>query len=142
MAHDPMQILQRLRRAAEDEAKRAFAARLAEEAAAQRLVDEAEARMMGERAIATDPAFGDGAVEAFIAWLPAGRRQIQAAQAAHERAAENVTIARAALTVTHAAKEAVTTILEQRAETAADHAARKSQGVLDEIAARPKTLPG
>ena len=141
MAHDPMNILLRLRKAAEDEAKRAYAVRLAEADAAQRLVNEAEARMAREREIATDLALGDGTVEAYMAWLPTGRRQTQAAHAAHQRATENVTLARAALTIAHATAEAVTTLLEQRAEAAADLAARQSQAALDEIAGRPPIPP-
>jgi flagellar biosynthesis chaperone FliJ len=142
MARNPLDILLRLRNAAQDEAKRAFATRLAEEATAQHLVEEAEARISREREIATDPSLGDSAVEAYIAWLPTGRRQAQAAQAAHERATANVTLARAALTVAHAAAEAVTTILAQRAEAAADLSARQSQAALDEIAARPPAQTG
>jgi hypothetical protein len=133
-----MQVLHRLRRAATDEAKRAFAARVAEEDAARRTLNEAEARIIRERNIATDPAQGDGAVEAYIAWLPAGRRETQAAHAAHERATTNVTLARAALTIAHAAAEAMTVILAQRADDAADLAGRQSQAALDEIAGRPK----
>jgi flagellar biosynthesis chaperone FliJ len=137
VAHDPVDILRRLRRAAKDEAKRAYAACLAEEEAARRRAAEAEARMLRERQIAADPAQGDGAVEAYIAWLPAGRRETQAAQAAYNQAAANVTLARARLTIAHAAAEAATQFLEQRDAAANDSAARRSQTTLDEIAARP-----
>jgi flagellar biosynthesis chaperone FliJ len=142
VARNPLDVLLRLRDAAQDEAKRAFAARLAEEAVAQRLMEEAEARMTREREIATDPNLGDGAVEAYIAWLPTGRRQAQAAQAAYERAMENVTLARAALSVAHATAEAMTTLLQQQIEAAADLTARQTQTALDEIAARLPPQPG
>ncbi len=141
MAHDKLDVVRRLRLSARDEARRAYAARLAEEDAARRVVEEAEARMTREREIATDPARDDGAVEAYIAWLPTGRRQIQAAQAVYERAAANVTVARAALTLAHAAAEAMTNYLERRAEAADALAARQAQAALDEIAARPAANP-
>jgi hypothetical protein len=134
---DPVDSLRRLRQLAEGEAKRTFALRLAEEEAARRQMAAAEARMTRERDIATDPARGDGAVEAYIAWLPGARREAQAAQAAYERATANVTLARAELTLAHAAAEAVANFLQRRAAAAAAAAARQSQTALDEIAARP-----
>ncbi len=137
MARDPVEVLRRLRRAAKDEAERNLAARLAEEDAARQRVGAAEARMLRERDIATDPAQGDGAVEAYIAWLATARRQMQMAQDDYERAAADVTLARAALSAAHAAAEAVANFLDRRAEAADEIAARRSQAALDEIAARP-----
>ncbi len=125
VTRDPVEVLRRLRRAAKDEAERNLAARLAEEDAARQRVGAAEARMLRERDIATDPAQGDGAVEAYIAWLATARRQMQMAQDDYERAAADVTLARAALSAAHAA------------EAADEIAARRSQAALDEIAARP-----
>ncbi len=136
LARDPLDFLLRVRIAAKDEAKRAFAAGLAEEARARQLLDAAEARIMHERDIATSITNGDAAVEAYVAWLPTGRGQVKAAQDVYDRAVATVTLARAALSVTHAAAEAAATFLEHRAEAADAVAARQSQAALDEIAAR------
>ena len=136
MARDQLDILLRLRRAAEDEAKRALVVRLTEETAARRRLQMAEARIRRERDIATDPGQNDGAVEAYIAWLPAGRQDVAAAQATHEQTVIKVTLARAELNIAHAAAEAADEFLEQRDVKAAAVVARKSQAALDEIAGR------
>ena len=137
MARDKMDILLRIRRTAEDEAKRALVARLTEETAARRRLQMAEARLRHERDIATDPGQSDGSVEAYIAWLPTGRRDVAAAQTAHDDAAAKVTLARAELNIAHAAAEAADEFIEQREAKAEAVLARKSQAVLDEIAGRP-----
>jgi flagellar protein FliJ len=141
VARDALDLLLRLRLAAEDEAKRSFAARLAEEAAARRREEAVQAEMAQERDIATDINQDDGAVEAYVAWLPIGRKRAHAARAAHEHAATNVSLARAALTLAHAAAEAAKTLIQHRAEAAATRAARQSQAALDEIASGPAQSP-
>jgi flagellar biosynthesis chaperone FliJ len=137
MARDQLDVLLRVRRVAEDEAKRALVARLDEETAARHRLQMAEARLRQERDIATDPGQSDGSVEAYIAWLPSGRRAVAAAQAAHDEAAAKVTLARAELTLAHAAAEAADEFIEQREAKAETALARKAQAALDEIAGRP-----
>jgi flagellar biosynthesis chaperone FliJ len=137
LSRDPLDFLLRLRIAAKDEAKRAFAAGLVEEAKARQLLEAAEGRILQERDIATSVTQGDAAVEAYVAWLPTGRSHAKAAQDAYDRAVVTVTLARAALNVTHAAAEAAATFIERRAEAAQAVAARQTQAKLDEIAARP-----
>ena len=136
MARDKLDVLLRVRRAAEDEAKRALVERLNEETAARRRLQVAEARLRHERDIAIDPAQSDGFVEAYIAWLPAGRRAVAMAQTAYDDAAAKVTLARAELNLAHAAAEAADEFIEQRVAKAAAALAKKSQAALDEIAGR------
>jgi hypothetical protein len=142
VARDKLDVLLRVRRVVEDEAKRALVARLNEETAARRQLQMAEARLRHERDIATDPGQSDGTVEAYIAWLPTGRRDVAAAQAAHDEAAAKVTLARAELSLAHAAAEAADEFIEQRMAQAATAVARKSQAALDEIAGVKKEGKG
>ena len=137
MARDPVAVLLRLRLAAEDEAKRVFAARLAEEDAARLALAAAETDLAHEHAVATDLLQDDGAVEAYMAWLPIGRQRLRVARAHYDHAAANVTLARAALTLAHAAAEATQMIQDQHAEAEEAIAARKAQAALDEMGARP-----
>lgn len=136
MPGNPVDLLLRLRGVAKDEATRLLAIRLDEEAAARRLVQDAETRMTEERLAATDPDKGDGVVEAYVAWLPIGRRQERAARDMCERATANVTIARAELRIAHAAAEAAVKFQEHQAKAVRTMADRKSQIILDEVAAR------
>lgn len=136
MPDNPMDLLLRLRRVAKEEAMRVLATRLDEEAAARRLVQAAEFRMTAERMTATDPNHGDGVVEAYVAWLPIGRKAERVARDFCDRATANVTVARAELKVAHAATEAALKFQEHQARMTRLLAARKSQLVLDEIASR------
>lgn len=136
MPGGPINLLLRVRSVAKDEAMRLLATRLNEEAAARRLVMAAETRMTEERLTATDPTQGDGVVEAYIAWLPIGRRQERAARDMCDRATANVTIARAEVRIAHAAAEAAAKFQEHQAKVARMIADRKSQHGLDEIAGR------
>lgn len=136
MPGGPIDLLLRVREVAKDEAMRLLAIRLNEEVAARRLVRAAETRLSEERLIATDPAQGDGVVEAYIAWLPVGRGQERAARDLCDRATANVTIARAEVRIAHAAADAAVKFQEHQLKAARMMADRKAQHGLDEVAAR------
>ena len=71
---DALQTVMRIRKLAVDEAKRALAESLNVEDQARRVADAAEAQIGIEGQIAADLETGDGAVEAFAAWLPTATR--------------------------------------------------------------------
>ena len=125
-----------MRQAAKDEAERTFMASLADEFRTRQLAEAADAQLCRERDFATNLAAGDGAVEAYAAWLPTGRKQAQLAWEAHERASANVALARASLTLAHAAAEAVAGFLDRRAMAEKQHDDRVLQSALDEIGGR------
>ena len=133
MARDALDSLLRVRRASEDEAKRAFAACLAEETLARQRAEAAEAAITREGEIAADLAGGDHAVEAYAAWLPVGQNEVLRTRAAHEQATANVVLARVTLTLAHAAAEAALTFLERRAAEEKAALAKRTQAILDEV---------
>jgi flagellar FliJ protein len=137
LARDPLDFLLRLRRVTKDEAKRAFAAGLVQQTDARRRADAADALLSSEGEMASDLNAGDGAVEAYVKWLPVGRHQAKRARMAHDDATADVIVARAALTVAHAAAEAASTFLERRAAETDVIMARRAQAAMDEVAARP-----
>jgi len=137
MPPNPVEFLLRIRRVAEDEAKRKLAEGIAEEARTRQRVADAEALINREGEIATDLAMGDGAVEAYAAWLPVGRKQAAAARAAHENAVATVLLARTALQVAYAAAEAAAGFLERQSDAASAAAAKRAQNALDETAPHP-----
>ncbi len=97
MPRDPLDAVLRVRRMAVDTARRHLAERLTVEEAARKHAEAAETRILSEGQAAADIAAGDGAVEAFAAWLPVGRAEVQAARAAHDQAMTDVNMARAAV---------------------------------------------
>ena len=90
-------------------------ARLAADAAAARLQTEADA--------ATDLDVGDGAVEAFAAWLPYGRHAAALANDRRSHADATLAVARAGLAASRVAVEVVERLL---ARSAADLATRRA----------------
>ncbi len=111
---DSLAALLRLRRLTVDDAKRLLAASLRAEEAAQKKAEAAESSIGDEAAAASDLASGDGAVEAFAAWLPVGRSQAVTARAAHEQLRSEVAMARAGLTAARAASDAALGLIERR----------------------------
>ena len=137
MSREPIEALARIRQAAKEEAERAFAASLADEVKARQLAEAAEAQLCRERDFAADLSAGDGAVEAYAAWLPIGRKQAQMAWSAHDRATAGVALARASLRLAHAAAEAVSEFLERRALADKQRKTKRFQSAMDEVAAKP-----
>ena len=133
---DALQTVMRIRKLAVDEAKRALAESLNVEDQARRVADAAEAQIGIEGQIAADLETGDGAVEAFAAWLPTGRAIATRTRAAHESTLLEVARARAGLTATRAAAEAAESLQERREAERALEAARRNQAVMDEIASQ------
>ncbi len=133
---DALQTVMRIRKLAVDEAKRALAEALTVEDAARREADAADAQIGIEGEIAADLDTGDGAVEAFAAWLPVGRAQAIRTRAAHEQTLLEVARARAGLGAARAAAEAADNLQQRKEAEAAVQANRRSQAVLDEIAAQ------
>ena len=135
---DPLATVLRIRRITVDDARRQLAAAIQAETQAESAVLNAEAAIGLEGDAAADLTAGDGAVEAYAAWLPVGRAQVAEAQAAADRARSEVAIARAALTVARAAAESADSLLTRRREAADAEAARRAQLETDEIAGRTK----
>ena len=133
---DPLAIVLRIRRVTVDDAKRHLGHALRAADRALRDAEAAEAAITQEGEAAADLGAGDGAVEAYAAWLPVGRGNARAARESYERAQSEVAKARAALTVARAATEAAETLLENRRAEAATHAARHAQAETDEVASR------
>ena len=127
MARDVLETVLRVRQIAADEAKRLLAAGLREEEAARRRVAATEDLVNLETEIAADLSAGDGAVEAYAAWLRHGLAQQESARAAHERSTTKVTLARAGMVVARAAAEAAANMLARRLATQQAAAAKRAQ---------------
>ena len=139
---DALETVLRIRKLTVDEAKRSLAASLSAEESARVKADAAEALIGSEGEIAADITVGDGAVEAYAAWLPIGRANATAARAAHEESLIAVTLARAGLSAARAAAEAALTMVERREAERALQASRRDQGELDEIASQQAARAG
>ncbi len=133
---DALHTIMRIRKLAVDEARRALAEALKTEDEARRVANAAEAQIGIEGQIAADLEAGDGAVEAFAAWLPTGRAIAMRTRSAHEHTLLEVARARAGLTATRAAAEAAQSVQEQREAERMLEAARRGQAVMDEIASQ------
>ncbi len=133
---DALDVVLRIRRVTEDDAKRGLAALLQAEEAARAKADDAEARIAQEGAAAASLAGGDEVVEAYANWLPVGRAFAAAARANCEKIRCDVSVARAALAAARAAAEAAAELLADRAAERAQAAERRSQAAMDEVAAR------
>jgi hypothetical protein len=138
MARDPLESVLRIRRMAIDDARRALARNLQEEEIARRRAEAAEALIYREGEIAADLSVGDGAVEAYAAWLPTGRALLQVARIAHEQCSSDVAIARATLTIARAASEAASNLLARRTAEQNALLERRSQNLMDEVASRQR----
>ncbi len=136
MARDPLEAVLRIRRMTVDDARRVLVQRLREEEAARRRAEAAETLIYREGEIAADLSAGDGAVEAYAAWLPTGRAQLQAAWNTHEQSCSDVVIARAALTIARAAAEAASNFWARRVAEQNALLERRSQNFMDEVASR------
>lgn len=136
MTRDPLETLARLRHSIREDARRGLAACLDAEEAASHVMRSAEAAIYDEQKAAGSLDAGDGAVEAFAAWLPQGRKAVAQAHAAHDDASAATVRARAVVAAARASAEAADRLLASRnAERAAD-AARRAQVETDEVAGR------
>ena len=136
MPADTIRTLLRLRQAAVDRAKQELALRLAAETDAERSLSAALLRLSDEADAATDPDAPDGAVEAYVRWLPTARRALRDAGERRDQAAEGVSVARTALSIARADERAVELTLERLEREQAIGVARRDQAVLDEVAGR------
>ena len=133
MPRDPLQTVLRLRRLANDEARRAVSDAVAQETLAQRVADMVEDEIARETALACKLEVDDAAVEAFGAWLTCARQRAEATRNAAERAGAETARARAALNLTRAGLEAAEALVAGRLETAAAEQARRGQHALDDL---------
>lgn len=132
MSRDPLDTLVRLRRSVVEDSRRALAACLEAEEAASTAMRGAEAAIFREQEAAAAIEAGDGAVEAFAAWLPRGRQAVAQARDAHGKAGAATVQARAVLAAARASVEAVDRLVANRAAARAAEAARREQTALDE----------
>ncbi len=132
MNRDPLRTLLRLRTAALDAARQALADGLTAERRAIDGEHAAREALRFEEAAATSLDAGDGAVEAFAAWLPRGREAVRIATAERDRCAAELVGARAKLALARAGAEAITSVLDSRASGARAAESRKAQAELDE----------
>lgn len=136
MARDALDAVLRLRRLVVDDARRTLAQSIQHEEVARHRAEAAETLIYREGELAADLALGDGAVEAYAAWLPVGRALLKAARVAHEQCNSDVAIARAALTIARAASEAASELQSRRVAEQNKVLERRSQNVMDEVASR------
>lgn len=114
MARDPLVTLIKVRRQACDDATRKLATALANEDKAERGAHEIERSIAEEMAAASHPDGSDAMVEAFGAWLPRARKQLEGARhTLADRQAETARL-RAELTACRTALESVETLQQKR----------------------------
>jgi hypothetical protein len=136
MPRSSLKTLQQLRKMEVDKAS-AELVRLENAADTARMAERAATNaIQTEMSAASRLSAGDGAVEAFGAWLPVGRAAVTRAQALLSRSEQQALQARAVLTLARAGAEAVDKLLAERAVLENDAANRKQQAIIDESAAR------
>ena len=137
MPHDPLDAVLRLRQTAVDEARRCLAVSLAAATTAADAARTAEQAIEQEAELASDPDGEDSLVEAFAAWLPAGRHHAAQAHALHERYEAEVSRYRAGLAACRTALETIESLILQRQTDKNRAEDRRMQLALDESARRP-----
>jgi hypothetical protein len=140
LTRDPLETLARLRHSICEDARRSLTACLEAEETASVALHSAELAIFREQDAAAAMDAGDGAVEAFAAWLPQGRAAVARAREAHTRADAATVQARAILAAARASAEAADQLLANRAAEREAEAARLAQIALDEAGAR-RTRP-
>ena len=128
-----LNTLVRLRRFAVDGAKQALAASLHAETKAADAEKAAEETLRREYEAAATLGADDAAVEAFEAWLPAGRKLLGAAQQRNEDARAETAVARAKLSTAMTAVEVVDRLRQSRLAEQQIVTDRAAQATLDEI---------
>ncbi len=129
--------LRRLRRRALEEAARALAEAQAVQDQAEAAAGAARRRLDAEREAAEDLAAGDGAVEAYAAWLPRGRAALAGAAAAQVRATAVTDLARHRLAAARVAMEAADLLAERLRRQESDRAVRAERDTLLDSVLRP-----
>ncbi len=142
MTRDPLRALLRVRNAALDAAKQALADGLLAERRAIDAEHFARDTMRTEEACAMSLDAGDGAVEAFAAWMPRGRQAIRLAVTERDRRAAHLVGVRAKLALARAGVEAIASVLDGRASVARAEESRKGQAELDEAGRSAHRAPG
>lgn len=130
--------LRRLRRQGLEEAARALADAQAAQNQAEAASATARRRLDAEREAAEDLAAGDGAVEAYAAWLPRGRAALAEAEAAQARATAMTDLARHRLAAARVAMEAADLLAQRLRREAEERAARAERETLQESLLRPR----
>lgn len=126
MPRNPLATLIKVRRLAYEDALGRLASALANEDRAAREAHDIERTIAEEMVAASDPEGSDAMVEAFGAWLPRARQQLESIRhVLAERQAETVRV-RAELTVCRTALESVESLHEQR-RAAAHRAEERAQ---------------
>jgi flagellar export protein FliJ len=141
MSGDPLETLARLRRRVCEEARRSLAACIETEDVAFTAMHDAEEAIFREQDAAARLDAGDGAVEAFAAWLPAGRQAVARAREAHAGAEAATGQARAVLAAARASTEAIERLQASRTAAREEEQARRAQAEHDEAASR-RCRPG
>jgi flagellar biosynthesis chaperone FliJ len=136
LSRNALATLIRVRRVACDDAQRALVSALAAEARAQQLAHKVERAIARETEAASDTDSSDAMVEAFGAWLPGARRELEDARRALLSTQAEAMRARAELTASRTALESVEALQKQRYEAARQAAERNLQRELDD---RPQT---
>ncbi|MBV9655291.1 MAG: hypothetical protein JOZ42_12085 [Acetobacteraceae bacterium] len=142
MRRDGLRSALRLRRLAQAEARRQLADRLDAQTAAEAMVGEADAAIEREQAAALDLVAGDEVVEAFIAWLPAGRKVRAQAEALRQAAVAETARARAVLTAARSALHAAERVASAREAAIAKRLRRRQGFPVAELAQRPSAEKG
>lgn len=136
MERSPLDTLITLREQELDLVERSFADAVARETAAEEKLAAAQEEILSEQRIASSPTAGDGSVEAFSRWLPAGRQAVLEARERCREAAMDREAVRSALISARAAMEAVRTLREEQKEEERQDGLKKEQNALDELAIR------
>lgn len=132
MPAEPLQTLQRIRKRAVEEGRKALATSLDAAAAALAAVREAEQAILRETARATETAGGDDLVEAFAAWLPAARHRLSQALNMRDRAEAEVARRRADLSACRSSLAAIEELCTARLAERLDRAARSEARELED----------
>lgn len=136
MRADALATVLKLRRHALEQARCALADALAVQDEAERVLVAAEQAIAHEMAQASEPGPGDGAVEAFAAWLPGARRRVAMAQRVLEDAVSDSAKARATVNLARAGLEATEAIEAAQVAEKAERVARTEQQAIDDAARR------
>lgn len=134
-----LNTLARVRRQALETAQQALVTCLDAEAAGQAMLRDARAAVRHEQDVAASLSATDAAVEAFVRWLPEGRRRCDAAEAALADAQAETAQARAHLAAARTASEAAKDLKADHEAAEQDAAERRLQAALDEVGQRRRT---
>ncbi len=136
MARESLSALLKLRLQAVDEARTKLVDCLRREGEAAMAADRARKAIEAEMNRASSLSAEDGDVDAFVAWLPRGRAQLDQANAALDRAQGAAIQARTELSMARGAAEAVEEVIHQRAERGLAEERRREQAEFDDMAGR------